>query len=201
MLFFLSLTITLGLIIALFYKGSTYGMLTKFMFYLLNVPLYWMSFTEFMQFLVFVNLNILRILSMESPNKNLKCGQWCSIFRKYQKEDFKITWIKDFYSTSKALSWLYSESVDTNLKKDGQNQVLSFPLLSPIVIIELIGRKQWSIWFLSCLSTKTEDIFYKWCKETNLKWLKCSVYRRNSDNKWWPRLELINWTNFRFSRS
>lgn len=52
-LFFLSLALTLGLILYHFWQTSTYGLLTKIMFYSLNVSLFWMSFNEFLQFFVF----------------------------------------------------------------------------------------------------------------------------------------------------
>lgn len=53
-LFFLFLSLTLGVVLSRFWYLSSYGMLTKVMFYLLNVPLCWMSFNEFLQFFVFV---------------------------------------------------------------------------------------------------------------------------------------------------
>ena len=42
--FFFFLGLTLNLIIIRFWNSNTYGMLTKLMFYLLNIPLCWMSY-------------------------------------------------------------------------------------------------------------------------------------------------------------
>ena len=64
-LFFLSLALTLGLILYHFWQTSTYGLLTKIMFYSLNVSLFWMSFNEFLQFFVFVSIFLFRITVME----------------------------------------------------------------------------------------------------------------------------------------
>ena len=65
LLFFFFLGLSLNIIVIRFWHGTSYGFLTKIMFYLLNIPLCWMSYNEFLQFFVFVKLFLCRIISME----------------------------------------------------------------------------------------------------------------------------------------
>ena len=68
--FFFFLWISLNTILIKFWWGNSYGFLTKLMFYLLNIPLCWMSFGEFMQFFVFVLFCLFRIMCMELLSRN-----------------------------------------------------------------------------------------------------------------------------------
>ena len=64
-LFFMSLTVTLGVIVASFWETNTYGLLTKIIFYLMNVPFCWLSLAESAGFIVFVRMSLCRTMSME----------------------------------------------------------------------------------------------------------------------------------------
>ena len=69
-LFFFMLWCSLNMMLLVFFWGNGYGFLTRLMFYLLNVPLCWMSFNEFLQFFVFVIIGLYRIMFMELRSRN-----------------------------------------------------------------------------------------------------------------------------------
>jgi hypothetical protein len=74
LLFFLLFWVTQLVILWLFFKAGTYGLITKIMFSLMNGAFCWMSFTEFAKLAVFVRPAICRTSSTASPKENSRHG-------------------------------------------------------------------------------------------------------------------------------
>jgi hypothetical protein len=65
LLFFLSLFATQCYVLYLFFVANSYGLITKLMFYMLNVSVCWMSFVETATLLILVTHFLSRIFGTE----------------------------------------------------------------------------------------------------------------------------------------
>jgi hypothetical protein len=74
LLYFLSFWVTEALVLWMFFKLGTYGLVTKVMFYLMNGTFCWMAFTEFAKLAVFVRLYLCRIFITASLRLSSRRG-------------------------------------------------------------------------------------------------------------------------------
>lgn len=65
LLFFLSLFVTESYLLYIFAVGNTYSIITRVMFYLLNMSICWLSLVEFATLLILVMMLLFRTLDME----------------------------------------------------------------------------------------------------------------------------------------